>query len=264
MTPKKLSRLKNILEKAHEDFMINNEISADALEPALKFQDPMDKEFASFLCSILAYGKIVQVKRNIHRVLDPMGDRPVQWLKDQTENDLKKLLKDWKHRFNDSHDMLIMLSILKNIYLNHGSIEKFLKPSQYSTTSELLFGIRENFYSLIPKNKKPKNSFHFFIPDPKLGSASKRMNLYLKWMVRDTEPDLGLWKTFSKNKLIVPLDTHVFKQAKSLQITNRNVADLQTAIEITEFLKRMDADDPTRFDFALCHLSINNTLLTWT
>lgn len=263
MTPKKLNRLKSILEKAHEDFMLSNEISADALEPALKFQDPCDKEFASFLCSILAYGKIIQVKRNIHRVLDPMGESPVRWLKQQTEAGLKKHLKGWKHRFNDSHDMLIMLLILQNIYLNHGSIEKFLKPSRYANVSDLLFAIHDNFYSLIPKNKKPKNSFHFFIPDPKRGSASKRMNLYLKWMVRDTEPDLGLWKTFSKNNLIVPLDTHVFQQAKSLQIINRNSADLLTAIEITEFLKKLDANDPTRFDFALCHLSINNTLLTW-
>jgi uncharacterized protein (TIGR02757 family) len=263
MTPKKLHRLKITLEKAHEDFLLNNEISADALEPALRFQNPQDKEFASFLCSILAYGKIVQVKRNIHAILDPMGDRPVTWLIEQSESYLKKHLKNWKHRFNNSHDMLIMLLILQKIYSVHGSIEKFLRPSQYQNTTELLFAIRNNFYSLIPKNKKPKNSFHFFIPDPKLGSASKRMNLYLKWMVRDTEPDLGLWKSFSKNKLLVPLDTHVFKQAKSLQIISRNVADLQTAIEITEFLKKLDSDDPTRFDFALCHLSINNTILTW-
>lgn len=263
MTPKKILRLKNILEKAHEDFMLNNEISADALEPALKFQDSTNKEFVSFICSILAYGRIVQVKRNIHALVDPMGEDPAGWLIEQTELDLKKHVKNWKHRFNDSHDMLIMLLILQKIYKDHGSIEKFLNPSQYKNTAELLVAIRSNFYALIPKNKKPKKSFDFFIPDPKLGSASKRMNLYLKWMVRDTEPDLGLWKTFSKDKLIVPLDTHVFKQAKSLQITARNVADLETAIEITEFLKKLDMEDPTRYDFALCHLSINNTLLTW-
>ena len=263
MTPKKILRLKNILEKAHEDFLLNNEILADALEPALKFQDPIQKEFASFLCSILAYGRIVQVKKSIHAVLDPMGEAPVDWLLEQSEADLKKHLKKWKHRFNDSHDMLIMLLILQRIYSEHGSIEKFVKPQNYPHVSDLLTAIHKGFYSLIPKNKKPKKSFDFFIPDPKLGSASKRMNLYLKWMARDTEPDLGLWKTLTKDKLIVPLDTHVFKQAKSLQITNRNVADLQTAIEITEFLRKLDSSDPTRYDFALCHLSINNTLLTW-
>lgn len=263
MTPKKILKLKNRLEQAHEEFILTNEVSSDALEPALKFQNPEDKEFASFICSILAYGKIVQVKRNIHGVLDPMGERPVAWLKSQTEESLKKLLKNWKHRFNDSHDMLIMLLVLQRVYNESGSIENFLTPSQYKSTAELLLAIREKLYSLIPKNKKPKKSFHFFIPDPKLGSASKRMNLYLRWMVRDTEPDLGLWKTFGKNKLIVPLDTHIFQQAKSLQITNRNVADLETAIEITEFLKKLDPNDPTRYDFALCHLSINNTLLSW-
>src|SRR5690606_18864787 len=102
-----------------------------------------------------------------------------------------------------------------------------------------------------------------FIPDPELGSASKRMNLFLKWMVRDTEPDLGLWKKFCKSKLVIPLDTHVFKQAKALQITNRNSADFLTAVEITNFLKKLNAQDPTQYDFALCHLSINNVLLSW-
>lgn len=263
MTPKKLLRLKNTLEKAHEEFLLNNEISADALEPALKFQDPINKEFVSFICSILAYGRIVQVKKSIHALIDPMGEDPVEWLISQSEIDLKKHVKDWKHRFNGSHDILIMLLILQKIYRDYGSIEKFLKPSQYADAVELLIAIRESFYSLIPKNKKPKKSFDFFIPDPKLGSASKRMNLYLRWMVRDSEPDFGIWKTFSKSKLIVPLDTHIFKQAKFLQITNRNMADLQTAIEITTFLKKLDEEDPTRYDFALCHLSINNTLLTW-
>lgn len=263
MTPKKLHRLKIVLEKAHEDFMLNNEISADALEPALKFQDPINREFVSFICSIIAYGRIVQVKKSIHSLIDPMGDNPVAWLIRQSEESLKKHTKNWKHRFNDSHDALIMLLILQKIYKDHGSIERFLKPSQYEDAAQLLIAIRKKFYALIPKNKKPKKSFDFFIPDPKLGSASKRMNLYLKWMVRDTEPDFGLWKTFSKSKLIVPLDTHVFKQAKSLQITNRNTADLQTAIEITNFLRKLDDQDPTRYDFALCHLSINNTLLTW-
>lgn len=263
MTPKKIQRLIKTLEKAHEDFMLNNEISADALEPALKFQDPINKEFVSFICSILAYGRIVQVKKSIHALVDPMGDNPIAWLIKQSEENLKKHVKNWKHRFNDSHDILIMLLILQKVYKDHRSIEVYLNPSQYKDSAQLLIAIHKNFYALIPKNKKPKKSFDFFIPDPKLGSASKRMNLYLKWMVRDTEPDLGLWKTFSKDKLIVPLDTHVFKQAKSLQITDRNTADLQTAIEITDFLKKLDNKDPTRFDFALCHLSINNKLLTW-
>ncbi len=263
MTPKKLQKLRTFLEKAHEEFMLNNEVMADALEPALRFQDPIQKEFAAFLCSILAYGRIAQVKKSIHAVLDPMGDRPVDWLVETSETDLKHHLRNWKHRFNDSHDMLIMLLILKQVYTRYGTLERFVSPEKFDNVRDLLISSREKLYSLIPKNKKPKNSFHFFIPDPKLGSASKRMNLFLKWMARDTEPDLGLWKSLSKDKLIVPLDTHVFKQAKSLQITLRNTADLQTAIEITEFLKKLDSADPTRFDFALCHLSINNTLLTW-
>lgn len=157
MTPQKIKRLKNILEKAHEDFILNNEISADALEPALKFQNPIDKEFVSFICSILAYGRIVQVKKSIHAIVDPMGENPVAWLIKQNEESLKVLVKNWKHRFNTSHDILIMLLVLQKIYSDHGSIEKFLNPSQHTDVATLLIAIREGFYGLIPKNKKPKN-----------------------------------------------------------------------------------------------------------
>src|SRR5690606_21595166 len=178
-------------EDAHNDFMENNEVLYDALEPALKFQNPIDREFAAFICSIVAYGRIVQVKRNIHAVLDPMGDSPTQWLIGSEDIHIKKLVKNWKHRFNTSHDMYLMLTILQQVYKRHQNLESFIKPSQYDDTSKLLEGFRKSLYSLIPKSARPKKSFHFFIPDPELGSASKRMNLFLKWMVRDTEPDLG-------------------------------------------------------------------------
>ncbi len=243
--------------------METNEVLYDALEPALKFQNPTDKEFSAFICSIVAYGRIVQVKRNIHAVLDPMGDTPTEWLIKASDVQIKKLVKNWKHRFNTSHDMYLMLLILQKVYRQSESLERFIEPSKYENVSELLLGFRKSLYSLIPKNTRPKKSFHFFIPDPSLGSASKRMNLFLKWMVRDTEPDLGLWQSFCKSKLVIPLDTHVFKQAKALQITNRNTADFATAVEITEFLKKLNSQDPTQYDFALCHLSINNVLLTW-
>jgi len=261
MTPKKIQNLIRTLDEAHTRFMETNEAFADALGPALKFQDHRDKEFVAFICSVLAYGRIAQVKKSIHAVIDPMGDKPVEWLLRADDKLLTKTYRGWKHRFNTSHDILLFLNLLKQVYAKYQTLESFFEPSKHTDTFAMLVSFRKRFYALIPKNKKPKDSFHFLIPDPELNSASKRMNLFLKWMVRDTEPDFGLWKSYSKDKLIVPLDTHIYKQARSLGMTKRTAADLQTAIEITDFLKKLDPKDPTRFDFALCHLGIHGQIL---
>lgn len=254
-------RLIKILDQATKSFFKNNEVLYDALEPALQYTNKQDQEFAAFLCSVLAYGRIVQVKRNIHAILDKMGKNPVSSLIAIQDKELKILLKDWKHRFNTEHDMFIFLKTLQRIYAETGSLEKYVQPDKCKNSFELLNSIYKKFYLAIPNKLKPKNSFHFLIPNPELNSASKRMNLYLKWMIRTDYPDLGLWTTFDKSKLIVPLDTHIYKQAKSLGWTKRSAADLTTALEITDKLRELDPKDPTRFDFALCHLSINGTIL---
>ncbi len=254
-------RLIKTLDQATKSFFENNEVFYDALEPALQYQKKHDQEFAAFLCSVLAYGRIVQVKRNIHAILDKMGKSPVSCLITIQDKDLKVLLKNWKHRFNTAHDMFIFLKTLQKIYSKAGSLEKYVQPHNCENSFELLKCIYKKIYEAIPKDLKPKDSFHFLIPNPELNSASKRMNLYLKWMIRTDYPDLGLWTTFDKSKLIVPLDTHIYKQAKSLGWTKRSAADLTTALEITDKLRELDPKDPTRFDFALCHLSINGTIL---
>lgn len=256
------SRLIRILEKANQQFLEDNEVFYDALEPALRFQNPADKEFAAFLCSVLAYGRISQVKKSIHAVLDPMGEKPVEFLIQADDKTLKKITQNWKHRFNTAQDMYIFLLTMKSIYSNYKSLENYIQPQKHSDTFELLKSIYKKFYQAIPSHVKYKKSFDFFVPNPELNSASKRMNLYLKWMIRSEFPDLGIWKSYSPSKLIVPLDTHIYKQAISLGWTKRSAADLTTALEITQKLRELDPKDPTRFDFALCHLSIRGTILS--
>jgi uncharacterized protein (TIGR02757 family) len=256
------ARLIRILEKAHHQFLKNNEIFYDALEPALRFQDSRDKEFAAFLCSVLAYGRISQVKKSIHSILDPMGDNPVEFLIQTHKKNLRSITHNWRHRFNTSNDMFVFLKTMQSIYSKHKTLENYIQPQKQPNTFELLKTIYQKFYKAIPSQLKYKKSFDFFVPNPELNSASKRMNLFLKWMVRSEFPDLGLWKSYEPSKLIVPLDTHIYKQAVSLGWTRRSTADLTTALEITEKLRELDPKDPTRFDFALCHLGIRGTILS--
>lgn len=264
MKKDKLQKLQSLLEEAHAEFLKSNEIQHDALAPALVYKRSRDKEFAAFICSILAYGRIVQVKRNIQRVLEPMGSAPVTWLTKSSDKDLLRALKGWAHRFNTSSDMFLMLKILRHIYKNHESLETFLNPTPFTKAYELIETLHGQFHQIITDEihfSHDLDSFNFFLPDPKKGGACKRMNLFLKWMVRNEAPDLGLWKQFHKRNLVIPLDTHIYKQAKSLKLTKRSAANWETAQEITNALALMDPMDPTKYDFALCHLGIRGKII---
>ena len=105
------------------------------------------------------------------------------------------------------------------------------------------------------KNVKPKGFLQFF-PSPEKGSACKRMNLFLRWMIRDKDIDFGIWKGIPKNKLVIPLDTHIARISRCLGFTGRKANNWKTAVEITDALKKLDPEDPLKYDFAMCHYGI--------
>ncbi len=265
MKPERAQQLRRILEETHQKFLAENQIMKDAITPALAYTDARDREFAAFICAILAYGKVAHIQLSTRKILNPMGSNPVAWIKNASVQDLKNLTKGWVHRFNTSNDMLLMLSLLQQIYLQFESLEKFLDPQENESANSLFekLHIKLRTLSPAPFKKFPKKgaSFWFFLPHPQTGSACKRLNLYLRWMVGQSEMDLGLWTKFSRRELIIPVDTHVLKQARSLKLTSRKTADWKTAVEITNKLKHLDPEDPTRFDFALCHLGITGNIL---
>jgi uncharacterized protein (TIGR02757 family) len=263
MNPTRAQALKEILQKALEDFVSSGEIQADALAPALRYRDWHDREFAAFVCSVLAYGRVEHIKKSINRILVPMGSSPHEWLLNASDADFKTLTRDWSHRFNTSHDMQILLKISQIIYREHDSVEKFFSQSQKQSAFDLIENFVDGIYEIIKTEKlKPKNSFKFFFPKPSDGSACKRQNLFLRWMVGRGPLDLKLWNSFSTSMLIVPLDVHVLRQAHSLKLTKRKQADWLAAEEVTASLRHLDRDDPVQFDFALCHLGMNGKILS--
>jgi len=262
MTPKKQKALKKLLEDTNQQFLDSGEILLDALEPALRYRKSIDKEFAAFVCALFAYGKVEQIKKSLHAFLDPMGENPVAFLCQNSSQDLKKLCKGWVHRFNTEQDLFHLLIILKSIYENEGSLEFFLKPQSHEQVEEIL----ERFIvSIEGRGKKLKlktsKSFWYLLPRPSKGSACKRLNLFLRWMVGCGPYDFSLWKSMSPRQLLIPLDTHVLKQSISLKLTKRKTADWKTVIEVTEKLKLLDPEDPTRYDFALCHLGMKGQVV---
>lgn len=265
MNPEKRTRLKDLLERTLEEFIRREEIQSDALEPALRFQAWHDRELASFLCSVLAYGRVSHIKKSIHKILDPMGDQPHQWLLHAKKTDIKVLCHGWSHRFNTARDMEIFLTLVKNIYLEDGSIEKFLNAGQNESTFEIIekfvLKLEAGLLKFLTKLPAKNHSFWFFLPRPSQGSACKRMNLFLRWMVGKSALDMNLWTSMGTHQLMIPLDVHVLKQARSLKLTRRKNADWKAAEEVTAKLRLLDAADPTRFDFALCHLGMHGNIL---
>ncbi len=256
------TKLLNLLEQTHKKYIREREIENDAIAPALKYKSKRDREFAALICAVLAYGRIGHIKVSVRKLLYPMGKRPVAWLTTSNLIQIRSSIRGWKHRFNDEEDMYNLLVRLRELYLNHKSLEVAFGISQMDTAHIAIAKIVEslNFVDVLGFSPRvvEKKSFHYLLTHPKSGSACKRLNLYLRWMVGTSEFDFGLWKRFSKKNLIIPLDTHILRQAKKLKLCKRSTPDWKMAEEITKSLRRLDSEDPTRFDFALCHLSINS------
>lgn len=225
-----------------------------------------DKEITAFISASLAYGRVAQIKASIEKVLDITNNSPLKYIKTM---DVKKSLKDFKnfkHRFNDGKDMVCLLYFLKQMIEEQGTIKNFYKKGYDKgddTIVPSLINFCENSLELnhgniYGKNKSlPKSAgVRYFFPSPTRGSASKRLNMFLRWMIRTDEVDLGLWNFITTDKLIIPLDTHVSRISRYIGLTERKSNDLKTAIEITEHLKELDKKDPVKYDFAIARLGI--------
>ena len=258
MNPK--VELKKTLDRVHLEYIRTHEVTNDAIAPVLGFKTWQDKELVAFLSATFAYGRVDQIKKSVNKIIKPMGKNPCRWLVNTRPNKIFDTYLGWKHRFNDSQDLYDLLILLRHVYKTSRSIEKFFKPKKTETAFELLNRMVVGFINLKPRVKPPlvkKKSFYYLLPKPSNKSACKRLNLFLRWMVGDTQMDLNLWNSFDRKELIIPLDTHLMRQSKILGLTSRNSADWATACDITNSLKKLDPENPTRYDFAICHMGIN-------
>ncbi len=254
------TKLKKTLDRVHLEYVKNHEVVNDAIAPVLAFKTKRDKELVAFLSATFAYGRVDQIKNSVNKIIKPMGSNPYKWLVNTSPSTIYRTYRGWKHRFNDSQDLYDLLILLRHVYNTSGSMEKYFKPKKTDTAFELLNRIVDGLVNLKPKVTPPlvkKKSFFYLLPKPSNKSACKRLNLFLRWMVGDTQMDLNIWKSFDKKELIIPLDTHLMRQSKILGLTKRNSADWVTAQDITNSLKKLDPKNPTKYDFAICHMGIN-------
>jgi uncharacterized protein (TIGR02757 family) len=242
-------------------------VHPDPLELVYDYSTPEDQEIAGLLCACLAYGRVAQILVSVSRVLDMMGDEgsgrtrgsPHAFLGRVTDRELRDLLRPFKHRFTTGSEVAALLIAVKRTIAEHGSLEALFAAGVKRNHDTVLPGL-ELFVERLRVSAGGPAACPSLLSSPADGSACKRLNLYLRWMVRRDRVDPGPWHTVPRSKLVVPLDTHMFRIARALGLTRRRQANLATAVEITGAFARHSPRDPVRYDFCLTRLGINPLL----
>lgn len=254
--------LATILDAAYRDHHSHYSRSRDPLSLVHRYKNARDKEVAGFLAALLSYGNVRSILNNAGRVLDALGPSPYEAVRSRA---FPVSLADFRHRFTRGEDLEIVFHWLRSVLANHDSLECYflLGRSPQEPMRELLSGFVQRFTTqalsrqLQAKKEKRERQLKYLISDPLRGSACKRLNMFLRWMVRPADGiDLGLWNRVPASSLILPLDTHLLQTIRALRWTRSNQANWKIAEAATERLRKLCPEDPVRYDFALCHLSM--------
>lgn len=256
--------LKKRLDKFYKTYDFNERLEHDPIEFPRRYTSAGDIEVAGFVASCFAYGKVELFKPVIERILFGCGRHPSAFLKRFSLRKDAEGFKGISYRFNREEDVLCFVYVLSRILKEWGSLKKLFYhyyKAEHSDTGPALNGFAGYFYEIdtgpVYGSNIRTRGLRQLLPVPGKGSACKRMNLFLRWMVRTEDIDLGIWDNIPASKLIIPLDTHIARISRCLGLTNRSAPDWKTAKEITEALKKYDPDDPLKYDFALCHHGIS-------
>lgn len=256
---KKLSHadLKEFLDEKVAQFNQPDFIANDPLGIPHQFKNKEDIEIMAFWAAMLAWGQRVTIINKCRELIDLMDGTPFDFIKNHSENDLKQFL-NFKHRTFNSTDTLYFIAFFKNHYQKHQSLEAAFITEDNSPEGHLKH-FHNYFFSL--DNAPERTRKH--IATPVRNSSCKRLNMFLRWMVRkdDKGVDFGIWSTLSPSQLICPLDVHVDRVARQLGLIKRKQTDWKTAVELTEKLKSFDPTDPVKYDFALFGLGIESKMV---
>lgn len=244
--------LKKILDQKVDYYNQPSFIKDDPISVPHRFTKKQDIEIAGFFAAVFAWGNRTTIINKANELMDLMDQAPYDFCLHHQESDLKKILR-FKHRTFTSTDLLYFIAFFKQHYTAYKTLETaFFKHG--NTIEKMLSGFHHYFFSLehIPERTRKH------IATPERRSSCKRLNMYLRWMVRQDGKgvDFGIWKKISPAQLICPLDLHVARVAKRLQILERKQTDWQAAAELTDYLRSLDPQDPVKYDFALFSMGI--------
>lgn len=228
-------------------------VSPDPLQFLYDYPDVRDREIVALVAASLAYGRVAQILKSVEKVLLPMGPSPYVFLMNTTHAVLEEKFRGFKHRFTTGEELASLLNGIRKVILKHGSLNACFNAGDKNNNETILPALQYFTESLACTG-------NYLIPSPSSGSACKRLNLFLRWMVRKDSVDPGGWKGVSRRRLIVPLDTHMARIGQMLGLTHRKSADMRMALEITKSLAILDPEDPVKYDFSLTRFGIRTEL----
>jgi uncharacterized protein (TIGR02757 family) len=250
----KLSELKELLDAKAEQYNQPGFIDFDPILTPHQFSKMQDIEIAGLFAATLAWGQRVTIINNCRKLLGWMDHDPHNFILHHREYDLKPFL-EFRHRTFNATDALYFIAFLKWYYERHDSLEDAFSVSPGEPTVERGLGNFHNLFFSLP-DFPVRTKKHIATPERK--SACKRLNMYLRWMVRNDNKgvDFGIWESISPAQLICPCDVHVERVARKLRLIKRKQMDWLTAVELTDNLRKLDPSDPVKYDFALFGLGL--------
>ena len=258
------SLLKGVLDRLYADFNCPDS-ATDPIQIVRRYERPADREVVGFLSAALAFGRVASVLQSVERLLSIVGDEPAAYVRRFDAHRDGAAFAHLGHRWTRGPDLVALVWLLSQMADRSGSIEAFFLDG-YDPEAPDIEDALDRFstralgldmkaaYGRVPR----RPGVCYFFPRPAAGSACKRLNLFLRWMVRRDALDLGVWPHVSPAKLVVPLDTHVIRVGRCLGLTRYSSPGWAMARDITASLRRLDPDDPVKYDYALCHLGMMN------
>ena len=256
--------MKPALDALYDGFNVADS-ATDPIQIVRRYGRDDDREIVGFIAAALAFGRVTSVIQSIERVLAVIGPEPAAYVRRFDPRRDAASFAGIVHRWTRETDIVALLWLLRQMLDRSGSVEGFFLAGDEGTSDDVgealdSFSTRalaldlKAAYGRVPA----RPGVCYFFPRPSAGSGCKRLNLFLRWMVRRDALDLGVWRRVSPARLIVPLDTHVIRVGRCLRLTAYTSPGWRMARDITASLRRLDPHDPVRYDFSICHLGMMN------
>jgi uncharacterized protein (TIGR02757 family) len=260
-----MTDLKPALDRLYEAFNYPD-AATDPIQIVRRYRRPDDIEAVAFCAASLAFGRVASVLHSIERLLAVMGPSPAAFVRRFEPTRHARAFDGLVHRWTRGADLAALIWVMRQMIDRSGSIEAFFAAGDPDPEAEDVGSALDSFSSRALALDiraaygcaAPRPGVAYFFPRPSTGSACKRLNLFLRWMVRRDGLDLGIWQRPAPSRLVVPLDTHVIRVSRCLGLTRYASPGWAMARDITAALRRIEPTDPVKYDFALCHLGMMN------
>ena len=247
------------LEAVHRRYQGTDWTDYDPIAVPLAYERQVDREVMGFIAAALAFGNVKAILGSLAVIQRRLGDRPADKLAEAERSNLLRANRGFRYRWIDGRDLTNLLGALGRAVAEYGGLEPLFARGMTPEAPDILGGaasLIDGLNSYIPQRDRSRRGTRYLLTDVRGGSAAKRIHMFLRWMVRDEAPDLGLWTSARPAQLIMPMDTHTARISRYVGLTSRPVADGRMASEVTEALRIIDPQDPVRFDFSMSRLGI--------